>query len=160
LDKGATRYDPRNRCCAVSLKLGRLSSETVLRILSSFLRKPLNTKVGYNFVAHNLDTEFALFGVRTWEIWCRQGRAVNQENLDEPNFMETKFPSLPRKISYKGRWSTPQGSPKAKIQPVGRQRRVIDPSIHRRAADMKKKHREEADDHRKSSSCLGDGPAW
>jgi hypothetical protein len=31
------------------------------------------------------------------------------------------------------------------------------PSIHQRAADMKEKHREEADDRRKSSSCLGDG---
>jgi hypothetical protein len=29
----------------------------------------MNTKVEDNFVAHNLDTEFALFGVRTWEIW-------------------------------------------------------------------------------------------
>jgi hypothetical protein len=28
----------------------------------------MNTKVEDNFVAHNLDTEFALFGVRTWEI--------------------------------------------------------------------------------------------
>jgi hypothetical protein len=53
-----------------SLKSDRLSSEAVLRILSPFPRKSLNTKVGYNFVAHNLDTEFALFGVQTWEIWC------------------------------------------------------------------------------------------
>jgi hypothetical protein len=59
----------------------------------------MNTKVGDNFVAHNLDTEFALFGVCTWEIWCRQGRAANQENPDEVDFMETKFPSLLRKIS-------------------------------------------------------------
>jgi hypothetical protein len=73
----------------------------------------MNTKVGDNFVAHNLDTEFALFGVRTWEIWCQQARAANQENLDKTDFMETKFPSLPRKISYKARWSTPQGSPRA-----------------------------------------------
>jgi hypothetical protein len=72
----------------------------------------MNTKVEYNFMAHNLDTEFALFGVRTWEIWCRQGRAANQENLDEAEFMETKFPYLPRKISCKERWSTPQGSPR------------------------------------------------
>jgi hypothetical protein len=58
----------------------------------------MNTKVEYNFVAHNLDTEFALFGVRTWEIWRRQGRAANQENLDEADFMETKFASLPWRI--------------------------------------------------------------
>jgi hypothetical protein len=47
----------------------RLSSKTDLEILSSFLRKEMNTKVEDNFVAHNLDTEFALFGVRAWEIW-------------------------------------------------------------------------------------------
>jgi hypothetical protein len=48
----------------------------------------MNTKVEDNFMAHNLDTEFALLGVWTWEIWCRQGRAANQENLDEADFME------------------------------------------------------------------------
>jgi hypothetical protein len=53
----------------------------------------MNTQVEDNFVAQNLDTEFALFGVRTWEIWHRQGRVVNQENLDEADFMETKFAS-------------------------------------------------------------------
>jgi hypothetical protein len=84
-----------------------------LGILSSFTRKEINTKVEDNFVAHNLDLEFALFGVRTREIWCWQGRVVNQKNLDEAEFMETKFASLPRKISCKTRWSTPQDSPKA-----------------------------------------------
>jgi hypothetical protein len=73
----------------------------------------MNTKVEDNFVAHNLDAEFALFGVRTWEIWRRQGSAANQQNLDKADFIETKFPSLPRKISWKARWSTPQDSPKA-----------------------------------------------
>jgi hypothetical protein len=34
------------------------------------------TKVGGNFVPYNQDTEFALFGVRTWEIWRWQGRAT------------------------------------------------------------------------------------
>jgi hypothetical protein len=33
---------------------------------------------------------------------------------------------------------------------LGAQGEVIDPSIHQRAADMKEKHREEADDRRKS----------
>jgi hypothetical protein len=47
----------------------------------------MNIKVEDNFMAHNLDTEFALFGVRTWEIWCRQERAANQENLDEADFI-------------------------------------------------------------------------
>jgi hypothetical protein len=90
----------------------KLSSKTDLEILSSFPRKEMNTKVEDNFVSHNLDTEFVLFGVCTWEIWCRQGRAANQENLDEANFMETKFASLPRRISCKARWSTPQGTPR------------------------------------------------
>jgi hypothetical protein len=91
----------------------RLSFKADLEILSSFPRKEMNTKVENNFAAHNLDTEFALFGVRTWEIWLRQGRAANHENLNEADFMETKFPSLPRKISWKARWSTPKDSPKA-----------------------------------------------
>jgi hypothetical protein len=54
-----------------SPKSDRLSSEAVFGILSSFLRKAMNTKVGDTFVAHNLGTEFALFGVWTWEIWCQ-----------------------------------------------------------------------------------------
>jgi hypothetical protein len=41
----------------------RLSSKTDLEILSSFPRKEMNTKVEDNFVTHNMDTEFALFGV-------------------------------------------------------------------------------------------------
>jgi hypothetical protein len=90
----------------------RLSSKADLEILSSFPRKEMHTKVEDNFVAHNLDTEFVLFGVRSWEIWRRQGRAMNQENLDELDFMETKFASLPRRISCKERWSTPQGTPR------------------------------------------------
>jgi hypothetical protein len=84
-----------------------------LKILSSFPKKEMNTKVGGNFVPYNQDTEFALFGVRMWEIWCRQGKAAKQENLDEADFMETMFSSLPRKISCKARWSTPQGSRRA-----------------------------------------------
>jgi hypothetical protein len=47
----------------------RLSSKAYLEILSSFLSKEINTKVEDNFVAHNMDTEFALFGVGTSEIW-------------------------------------------------------------------------------------------
>jgi hypothetical protein len=46
----------------------RLSSKADLEILSSFPRKVMNTKVGGNFMTYNQDTEFALFGVRTWEI--------------------------------------------------------------------------------------------
>jgi hypothetical protein len=90
----------------------RLSSKANLEILFSFPRKEMNTKVEDNFVVHNLDTEFALFGVRAWEIWRRQGRAANQENLDEADFMQTKFAPLPRRISCKARWSTPQGTPR------------------------------------------------
>jgi hypothetical protein len=72
----------------------------------------MNTKVEDNFMTHNLDTEFALFEVRMWEIWRWQKRPANQENLDEADFMETKFASLPRRISCKARWSTPQGTPR------------------------------------------------
>jgi hypothetical protein len=61
-------------------------------------KKAMNTKVGDNFVAHTLDTKFALFGVRTWEIWCRQGRAANQKNLDEAEFRDE---SGSRKIPYR-----------------------------------------------------------
>jgi hypothetical protein len=117
----------------------------------------MNTKVGDNFVAHNQDTEFALFGVWTLETWYRQGRAANQENLDEVDFMDSKFPSLPRKISCKkvgARHKTRQGH---KYNPLGAQGGVIHQSINQRAADTKEKYREEADDRRKSSSCLGDG---
>jgi hypothetical protein len=88
----------------------RLSSKVDLEILYSFLRKEMSTKVEDNFVAHNLDTEFALFGLRTWEIWRWQGRTANQENLAD--FMETKFASLPKRISCKARWSTPKGTPR------------------------------------------------
>jgi hypothetical protein len=91
----------------------RLSSKADLEILSSFPRKAINTKVGGNLVPYSQDTKFALFGVQTWEIWHRQGRATKQENLDEADFMETKFPFLPRKISCMARWSTPQGSSRA-----------------------------------------------
>jgi hypothetical protein len=93
----------------------RLSSNADLEILSSFLSKEMNTKVEDNFVAHNVDTEFALFGVRTWEIWRWKGRTANQENLAD--FMETKFASLPKRISCKARWSTPKGTSRTKIQP-------------------------------------------
>jgi hypothetical protein len=90
----------------------RLSSKDNLEILSSFVRKEMNTKVDDNFVAHNLDTKFSLFGVRTCEIWRRQERVVNQENLDEADFMLTMFASLPRRISCKARWNTPQNTPR------------------------------------------------
>jgi hypothetical protein len=103
---------PEMPAAQTSPKSDRLSFEAVLRILSLFPRKPMSTKVEDNFVAHNLDTEFTLFGVWTWVIWYRQGRAVNHENLDEAEFMETKFASIPRKISCKARWSTPQDSPR------------------------------------------------
>jgi hypothetical protein len=61
----------------------KLSSKADLEILSSFPRKEIKTKVEDNFVAHNLDTEFALFGsgrgrygtgkegLRIRKIWTR-----------------------------------------------------------------------------------------
>ena len=56
---------PEISAAQTSPKSDRFSSEAVLGILSSFPRKAMNTKVGDNFVTHNLDTEFALFRVRT-----------------------------------------------------------------------------------------------
>jgi hypothetical protein len=88
----------------------RLSSKTDLEIISSSLRKEMNNKVEDNVLAHNLDTEFTLFGARTWKIWRWQGRTANQENVAD--FMETKFASLPRRISCKARWSMPKSTPR------------------------------------------------
>jgi hypothetical protein len=103
---------PEMPAAQTSPKSERLSSEAVLEILSLFPRKAMNTEVEDNFVAHNMDTALAIFGVRTWEIWCRQGRAMNYENLDATDFMETMFASLPSRISCKAWWTTPQGSPR------------------------------------------------
>jgi hypothetical protein len=74
-----------------------------LEILSSFPKKEMNIKVGGNFVPDNQDTEFALFGVWTLEIWCRQGRAANQENLDEADFMENHVPFSPKEDLVQGK---------------------------------------------------------
>jgi hypothetical protein len=40
-------------------------------------------------------------------------KTVNLKNLNETDFMETKFPYLSVKISCMVRWRTPQGSPRA-----------------------------------------------
>jgi hypothetical protein len=82
----------------------------------------------------------------------------------------------PSSLLSQGRSRARQGGahPKApqghKYTPLGAQEGVINPSIHQRAAETKEKHREEADGHHESSSCLGDGlghilaamvgPAW
>jgi hypothetical protein len=67
-DKGARRYGPRNPCCAVSPKSGQIIFQGRFGDLIFVSKKKMNIKVEDNFMAHNLDTEFALFGVRTWEI--------------------------------------------------------------------------------------------
>jgi hypothetical protein len=76
-NKGARRYRPEIPAAQIVRNQNILSSKADFEILSSFQRKEMNTKVDDNFVAHNLDTEFASFGVRTWEIWHRKGRAAN-----------------------------------------------------------------------------------
>jgi hypothetical protein len=81
LGQGARRCGPRNNCCADKSKRRQIIFHGRFGILSLFTKKPMNTKVGDNFVEDNLDTEFALFGVRTWGIWRRQGRAANQEKF-------------------------------------------------------------------------------
>ena len=57
--------EPEIPAAQISPKSNRFSSEAILGILSSFPWNAMNTKVGDNFVEHNLDTEFALFRVRT-----------------------------------------------------------------------------------------------
>jgi hypothetical protein len=59
-DQGARRYRPRNTCCADKSGIRQIIFRDHFGILSSFPRKSMNTKVGDNFVAHNLDTEFVL----------------------------------------------------------------------------------------------------
>jgi hypothetical protein len=62
--QGARRYGSRNASCADKFEIRQISFR------GCFREKPMSTKVVDNFVAHNMDTKFALFGVRTWEIWC------------------------------------------------------------------------------------------
>jgi hypothetical protein len=79
----------------------------------------MNTKVGDNFVAHNQDTEFALFGLRTWEISCQLGRAANPENLDRQSLWKPSWLlSEGRSHARKGgaRPKTPQ---RHKYNPLG-----------------------------------------
>jgi hypothetical protein len=117
----------------------------------------MNTKVGDNFVPHNLDAEFAIFGVRTWEIWCRQGRAVKQESL--ANLILWK-PSLLSHARQGGAHpKNPQG---CKYNPLGVPRGLpihIRPSGSREAVDESCRswrmvridlHRR----HRSTASCL------
>jgi hypothetical protein len=79
----------------------------------------MNTKVKDNSVAHNLDTEFKLFGVQTWEIWRRQGRATNQENLDEADFMKTKFACLQGGSRARQGGARPKAPQGHKYNPLG-----------------------------------------
>jgi hypothetical protein len=95
--KGARRNGPRNASCADKYELYRLSSEVVLGILSSYPRKPMNTKLWDNFVPHNMDTEFALFGVRTWEIWCQQGSRRHEGEAPGRSRRLPQVPELPRR---------------------------------------------------------------
>jgi hypothetical protein len=105
-DKGARRYGPQNSCCAVSPKSDRLSSDAVLGIVSSFLRKPTNTKVADNFVTiwtpnlHYLESGRGRYcagkeGVRIRKIWTRmilwkpssllsQGRSRTRQGGERP----------------------------------------------------------------------------
>jgi hypothetical protein len=100
----------------------------------------MNTKVEDNFVAHNMDIKFELFGVRTWEIWCRQGRATDQENLDEADLWK---PSL--LLSQRGSRARQGGAhPKApqghKYKPLGAQGGGWNRSIHYNSAKPISKH--------------------
>jgi hypothetical protein len=64
---------PKMLAAQASSKLDRLSFEAILGILSSFPSKAMNTKVEDNFVAHNLDIEFALESRRGRLVLTRKG---------------------------------------------------------------------------------------
>jgi hypothetical protein len=56
-------------CCVVSPKSEQIIFQGRFGdLIIVFPRKEMNTKVKGNFMAHNLDTEITLFGVRAWEI--------------------------------------------------------------------------------------------
>jgi hypothetical protein len=126
----------------------RLSSKADLEILSSFPKKEMNTKVGGNFVPYNQDTEFALFGVHSG----RYGAV--KEGLRIRKIWTRLILWKPSSLLSQGRSRARQGGarPKApqghKYTPLGAQGGVINPSIHQKAAEMKEKHREEADGRR------------
>jgi hypothetical protein len=88
-DKGDRRYSPRNPYCAVSPKSEQIIFQGRFGDLIFVFKERNEYQIEDNFVAHKLDTEFALFGVQTWEILRWKGRTANQENLDEADFMET-----------------------------------------------------------------------
>jgi hypothetical protein len=76
--QGARIYGPRNASYLDKSEIRQIFFRDYFWILSSFPRKEMNTKVEDNFVAHNLDTEFALFGVHTWEIWRKEGLRIRK----------------------------------------------------------------------------------
>lgn len=91
LDFGAKRYCLQNACCAEKSKTRQIILPRHFGILISFPRQVMNTKVVDILVLQNLGTEFALFRVQMWEIWCPKGRAAKKESLDELDFVEIKF---------------------------------------------------------------------
>jgi hypothetical protein len=100
----------------ISSKTDRLSCKDSLGILSSFLRKPMNTKVEDNFV---LDTEFALFGVQTCDIWRRKGRLRNRKIwvrliLWKPSLLLSQGRSRARQVR-----SCPEASQGHEYNPLG-----------------------------------------
>jgi hypothetical protein len=84
-------------------------------------------------------------GLRIKKIWTRL-------ILLKPSSLLSQGRSRARQVGARAK--APQGH---KYNPLCAQGGVIDPSNHQRVADTKEKHQEEADDRRKSSSCLGDG---
>jgi hypothetical protein len=135
--QGARIYDPRIPVASWVRNQNRLSSKAHLEILSSFPRNVMNTKVGENFVPYNQDTEFALFGVRTWEIWRWQGRSTNQESLDEAVFLKpSSLLSLGRYRGRKG-GARPKAPQRHKYNPLGAQGGAIDLPTRRRSTGRK-----------------------
>jgi hypothetical protein len=112
-DKGARIYDPRNPCCVVSPKSEQIIFQGRFGDLIFIYKERNEYQSWRKFRAIQPGHRICIIWSLDVGDMVRQGRATNQENLDESDFMETKFPSLPRKISCKTRWRTPQVSPRA-----------------------------------------------
>jgi hypothetical protein len=113
LDQETRRYSPWNTCCAHKFEIRQIMFRGYFVDLI-FISKEnqwipkleiISWHTIYTPNLHCLDSRRGRYGVG-------KGRTAKQETLDEADFMETKFASLPSKISCKVRWSMPQGYPR------------------------------------------------
>jgi hypothetical protein len=139
-----------------SSKSDRFSSEALFRILSSFPRKTMNTKVEDNFMAHKLDTKFALFGVRKWDICAgKEGLQIRKIwtslSFWKPSPLLSKEDLMQGEVEHAPR--LPQGY---KYKPQSPQEGEPLRSIHQRAA-KKEIHRRKPTAAASLRGYLGDG---